>query len=72
MSDTTGANNNLNLVGEMQRIAQAVDSQFNYLLPVPRDPRAELFEAMRYATIGGGKRLRPFFGHRNGPYFQCR
>lgn len=60
MSDNNGANNNLDLVGEMQRIAQAVDSQFNYLLPVPSDPRAELFEAMRHAAIGGGKRLRPF------------
>jgi farnesyl diphosphate synthase len=26
---------------------------------VPNDPRARLFEAMRHAAIGGGKRLRP-------------
>ena len=26
---------------------------------VPRDGRARLYEAMRYAAIGGGKRLRP-------------
>ena len=32
---------------------------FNALLPVPPDSRARLYEAMRYAAIGGGKRLRP-------------
>ena len=29
------------------------------MLPVPGDARDRLFHAMRYATIGGGKRLRP-------------
>ncbi|MBW8785962.1 MAG: polyprenyl synthetase family protein, partial [Novosphingobium sp.] len=43
----------------LERIAREVDSAFNLLLPVPRDPRARLVEAMRYATIGGGKRIRP-------------
>nr|WP_229710096.1 farnesyl diphosphate synthase [Novosphingobium indicum] len=32
---------------------------FDALLPVPSDARARLIEAMRYAAIGGGKRLRP-------------
>ncbi|MGF1549426.1 MAG: polyprenyl synthetase family protein [Sphingomonadaceae bacterium] len=32
---------------------------FDGLLPVPSDARARLYEAMRYAAIGGGKRLRP-------------
>jgi farnesyl diphosphate synthase len=36
-----------------------IDSLFDALLPVPPDPRARLYEAMRYAAIGGGKRLRP-------------
>src|SRR5438067_8650423 len=43
----------------LERIAREIDSAFNLLLPVPRDPRARLVEAMRYATIGGGKRIRP-------------
>ncbi len=43
----------------LARIAIDVDHQFDLLLPVPRDPRARLFEAMRHAAIGGGKRLRP-------------
>lgn len=53
------ANNNLDLQQEMVRIAAAVDKQFDLLLAVPDDPRAALFETMRHAAIGGGKRLRP-------------
>ena len=30
------------------------------LLPKSRDAENRLFEAMRYAALGGGKRLRPF------------
>lgn len=41
------------------RIQREVDSLFEALLPVPGDARARLFEAVRYAAIGGGKRLRP-------------
>ncbi|MFC4295448.1 polyprenyl synthetase family protein [Novosphingobium tardum] len=44
---------------ELARIAQDIDSSFDLLLPVPDDPRRPLVEAMRYAAIGGGKRLRP-------------
>ena len=40
-------------------IARDVDRMFDSLLPVPKDQRAPLFEAMRHASIGGGKRLRP-------------
>ncbi len=47
------------LVAAMDGIGQAMDRQFDLLLPVPEDPRRRLFEAMRHATIGGGKRLRP-------------
>ena len=36
-----------------------IDEAFDRLLPVPNDTRARLFEAMRYAAIGGGKRVRP-------------
>ncbi len=53
------ANNNLDLRQEMTRIAEAVDKQFDLLLTVPEDSRAQLFETMRHAAIGGGKRLRP-------------
>ncbi len=43
----------------LARIAQEVDACFDTVLPVPGDPRDRLIEAMRYAAIGGGKRLRP-------------
>ena len=47
------------LSGALARIAADVDSMFDAMLPVPDDARARLIEAMRYAAIGGGKRLRP-------------
>lgn len=53
------ANASLGLVTALDRIAEAMDRQFDLLLPIPDDPRSRLFEAMRHATIGGGKRLRP-------------
>ncbi len=47
------------LKDELIRIQREVDSLFDALLPVPSDFRAPLVEAMRHATIGGGKRVRP-------------
>ena len=41
------------------QVAADIDGAFDLLLPVPPDSRARLYEAMRYAAIGGGKRLRP-------------
>jgi farnesyl diphosphate synthase len=49
----------LDLAAEMRRIATAIDRQFDLLLPIPDDPRRQLYEAMRHASIGGGKRMRP-------------
>ena len=43
----------------MAETAARIDRFFDLLLPVPDDARAPLFQAMRYAVIGGGKRLRP-------------
>ncbi|MDJ0641330.1 MAG: polyprenyl synthetase family protein [Erythrobacter sp.] len=43
----------------LNRIQREVDSVFDAFLPVPDDTRARLVEAMRYASIGGGKRVRP-------------
>ena len=43
----------------LARIAREIDGAFDALLPVPQDSRARLVEAMRYAAIGGGKRVRP-------------
>ncbi|MBB4612627.1 farnesyl diphosphate synthase [Novosphingobium taihuense] len=43
----------------LKAIAEDIDQSFDLLLPLPGDPRDRLVEAMRYATIGGGKRVRP-------------
>ena len=53
-----GAANGL-LNESLARIQREIDSKFDALLPLPADPRSRLVEAMRYAAIGGGKRLRP-------------
>jgi farnesyl diphosphate synthase len=42
-----------------QRIQREIDTAFDALLPLPDDARMRLVEAMRYAAIGGGKRVRP-------------
>ena len=47
------------VLGESRRIGGAVDDLFKFYLEVPPDGRARLFEAMRYASLGGGKRIRP-------------
>ena len=47
------------LLEGLKRVQAEIDSVFDAFLPVPEDTRARLIEAMRYATIGGGKRVRP-------------
>ena len=47
------------LEAEASRISTEVDQFFASLLPPTGDRRERLFEAMRHAAIGGGKRLRP-------------
>jgi farnesyl diphosphate synthase len=47
------------LGGAIARVQSDIDSLFDALLPVPADTSARLVEAMRYAAIGGGKRVRP-------------
>jgi farnesyl diphosphate synthase len=43
----------------MDRVSGDIDQMFDRILTVPADPRNRLYEAMRHAAIGGGKRLRP-------------
>ena len=47
------------LQSALAEVGAEIDRAFDLLLPIPPDPRGRLFEAMRYATIGGGKRMRP-------------
>lgn len=53
----------------VRETAGAVDAAFEALLPVPVDPRRKLYEAMRHAAIGGGKRLRPLLVRATGALF---
>ena len=43
----------------LERIQREIDASFDAILEIPDDARADLLEAMRYAAIGGGKRIRP-------------
>ena len=47
------------LSAELDRVAREIDEEFDLLLALPGDARDRLYEAMRHAAIGGGKRLRP-------------
>lgn len=43
----------------LAEVASAIEVELDRLLPSPSGPLARLAEAMRYAALGGGKRLRP-------------
>lgn len=47
------------LMDVQAELAVSMDDVLDRLLVVPDDPRRRLYEAMRHAMIGGGKRLRP-------------
>jgi farnesyl diphosphate synthase len=53
-SQATGFRNTL------RQTADDVEAALDRLLPVPAGHHAVVVEAMRYAALGGGKRLRPF------------
>jgi farnesyl diphosphate synthase len=47
------------LASALTDVARDIDALFDHALTPPNDSRARLFDAMRHAAIGGGKRLRP-------------
>ncbi len=56
-SDTAGETH---LKTELERSAAAVRAHLDLRLPPVPGPEGKVVEAMRYATLNGGKRLRPF------------
>lgn len=59
--------------GLQQRLVEAADLvtvALDELLPRAEGPEARLTEAMRYAALGPGKRLRPFFALETARMFQ--
>ena len=49
----------MSLQAALDDVGAEIDRAFDDLLGVPADARGRLYEAMRYAAIGGGKRIRP-------------
>jgi farnesyl diphosphate synthase len=50
----------IELRSSMAAVAEEVEAVLDRALPAVSGPQARLHEAMRYAMLGGGKRLRPF------------
>ena len=48
------------LTAALSRVASVVESELDSLLPPEEGAEARLATAMRYATLGGGKRMRAF------------
>ena len=59
MPDQDRVHASLSLKPALDAIGTAIDQRFDRLLPLPDDGRRRLFEAMRHAAMGGGKRMRP-------------
>lgn len=54
---------------EMGKVSKAIDGALERILPSSEGHEAQLFEAMRYASLAGGKRLRPFLVLASGSLF---
>jgi farnesyl diphosphate synthase len=50
----------MELPAAMTRVAEVVEAALDALLPPVEGPEVRLAEAMRYAALGGGKRMRAF------------
>jgi farnesyl diphosphate synthase len=48
------------LAARMRATSEAIEAELHRLLPATEGAQAPLHAAMRYAMLGGGKRLRPF------------
>ena len=57
------------LAAAMRDVAAAVEAELDSLLPAPHGPTTRLDQAMRYATLGGGKRLRALLAVAGGDLF---
>ncbi len=59
MRTETAVKHSISLQPALDAIGVTMDQRFDRLLPLPDDGRRRLYAAMRHATIGGGKRMRP-------------
>lgn len=58
------------LMRQMSLVSAEIDRLFDLILEVPPDRSRRLIEAIRYAAIGGGKRLRPLLACAAGDLFK--
>jgi len=49
-----------NFSNHLKTVADKLEIVLDEILPAVAGPQAQVIEAMRYAVLGGGKRLRPF------------
>jgi farnesyl diphosphate synthase len=61
----------MNMESRLRDTAQRVNAALDQFLPRAQGPEGDLMEAMRYAALGGGKRLRPFFTIEAGRLFEA-
>lgn len=59
----------MNIEARLSKVARRVELELDKILPNPDGEEANLYRAMRYATLGGGKRLRPFLLIQTGNLF---
>ena len=57
----------LEIKAALAQNARDVDVTLEQLLPARHDPESRLMDAVRYATLSGGKRIRPFLVMSRGP-----
>ena len=61
----------MNLDSRLRDSAERVTAALDQFLPRAQGPEGHLTDAMRYAALGGGKRLRPFFTIEAGRLFDA-
>ena len=70
MSDApTLGGTRVSVADAMTETSAAVDAVLDRILPRPANAESRVLEAMRYATLAGGKRLRPFLVHASALLF---
>ncbi len=57
------------LAEALHQDALAVNAELDRLIPLPDGPERVVHEAMRYSSLDGGKRLRPFLAMRSAALF---
>lgn len=57
------------LAEAMKACGEAVNAELDRLLPLPDGAEARVIEAMRYSSLDGGKRLRPFLVQQSASLF---